>query len=94
VLYYNKHSCCSVLENQLLQAVKGSSFIQLENVIQVLQNYTGITSKIFSSCFLSYVQGEDIRPIKATLIEGYKAEIDVELEYSNGECKFFITMLL
>jgi hypothetical protein len=57
----------------------------------VLQSYKGIT--VFSTNFLSFVQEEDIGPIQATLIEGYKAEIDVELVYSNGERKFFITIL-
>jgi hypothetical protein len=62
--------------------------------MQVFQSYKAITSKIFSSCFHSFVQEEDIRPITTTLIEGYKAEIDVELEYSTGERKFRITVLL
>jgi hypothetical protein len=62
--------------------------------MQVFQSYKAITSKILSSCFLSFVQEEDIRPIETTLIEGYNAEIDVELEYSTGERKFCITVLL
>lgn len=60
-------------------------------VIQVLQSYKGIT--IFSTYFLSFVQEGNIGPIQATLIEGYKTDIDVELVYSNGERKLFITVL-
>ena len=41
---------------------------------------------------VSCLQEEDIKPVVATLVEGVTADYEVELVYSNGESKFFITL--
>jgi hypothetical protein len=40
---------------------------------------------------VSCLQEEDIKPVVATLVEGATVDYEVELVYSHGESKFFMT---